>query len=140
MVTMELERQVDLTVQLVILGMLLFGLWLLRSKKNMRGHALIFTAATIINLMTFFLFMVLPFLNEWGEATASPLSVHSFFMLVHHAIGLVALVLSVFVVGRWAAKRLNPQGCKGKSLMYATFGTWFGALGLGVVLFLLEPG
>jgi hypothetical protein len=139
MVTMELERQVDLTVQLVLLGMLLYGSWLLRSKKNMRGHALIFTAATIINLMTFFLFMVLPFLNEWGEVTASPL-VHTFFMLVHHAVGLVALVLSIFVVGRWAAKGFNPQGCKGKSLMYATFGTWFGALGLGVVLFLVEPG
>ena len=139
MVPVELERLVDLTIHLVILGMLLFGFWLLRSRKNLRGHALIFTAATIINLVTILLFMIVPFLDEWGESTASPLLTHSFFMLVHHAVGLVALVLSVLVVLRWAAKRFEPQGCKGRSLMYATFGTWLGALILGIVLFLVEP-
>lgn len=136
MITMELEKLVDLTVQPVILGMLLLGFWLQRSKKNMRGHAQVFTVATIIGLMTFFLFMILPSLNEWGEAAASPLLMPSFFMLVHHAVGLVALVLSIFVVVRWTAERFNPQGCKGKSSLFSTAGTWFGALGLRVVLFL----
>jgi uncharacterized membrane protein YozB (DUF420 family) len=57
-------------------------------------------------------------------------------LIIHHSIGLVAFVLSLFLVARFAYARFTVKLCCGKWLMRTTAVLWGIALVLGLYLYL----
>jgi hypothetical protein len=54
---------------------------------------------------------------------------------VHHILGLVATVMSLFIVIRWTIHHRNPKKCRGKLFMNSTLVVWLATLLMGFWLF-----
>jgi uncharacterized membrane protein YozB (DUF420 family) len=81
--------------------------------------------------------MIPSFISEYGEiiyTLSEPLSLSH---IVHAASGSIALTLAALISIRWIMNRLNPAGCRGKTLMRATFVLWVASLVTGVLINLL---
>ncbi len=57
-------------------------------------------------------------------------------VILHHSVGLLAFVLSIFLVSRFVQARFTLRLCRGKRLMRLTAALWAIALVLGVFLYL----
>lgn len=130
----------DLVFQIAISLLLIYGFVLFRYQKNLRGHAIAFAVATLLNAVSVILLMLLPFFIEANELATGFVDAHLILLLVHHSIGLVVLALSLFIVLRWAMNGFKPKACRGKKLMYWTLITWAAALLLGITLYLNDSG
>jgi uncharacterized membrane protein YozB (DUF420 family) len=130
-----------LVLEVALLVLLGFGVYQMRVRHDQRRHGLIQAAVTIINLVAVLLLMVPSLLGSIpfpGDAVDARFP----FLLVHHSVGLVAIVLSVFLTGSWLASGTKPSGCPGRGqnkrrLMRATYGALFLSIVLGIVLYIL---
>jgi hypothetical protein len=129
-----LASDVDIMVQLVILGLLLYGYHRFKFRHKLRDHGLIFTVATVLNTATILFLMIPDFLlNHLQEAT---IDVTFLVILVHVAFGGIAEILAVWIVIRWYWNGKSFKKCEGKRVMRLTYSAWLTALAIGFGLFL----
>jgi uncharacterized membrane protein YozB (DUF420 family) len=128
---------VSFAFQILILGLLVAG-YAYFIKKDMKKHGALTATATILNTISILALMVPDFLHETEEIAENILGAEPLLLLGHHLIGLVAEVLAVFIVLRWALGRFSYLSCRGKALMDVTFGAWIISLALGVVIYIMH--
>jgi uncharacterized membrane protein YozB (DUF420 family) len=130
----------DLTVQVATLILIVYGYWVFkrRKRKKLRRHAYAFTAATSLNAADVVLIMVPLFLDEWATVVTFPLGEHEVLLWVHHILGLLVTLMSLFVVVRWALNHGSAKKCRGRILMDSTTLIWVAALLLGFWLFAID--
>ena len=127
----------DLIIQIAILCVLVLNYYLLQ-KKSKKLHGLVMTSVFITNTVLIVAVMLLPFLAESTEIFEDITAPESLLFLSHHVLGLITEVLGAFVVLRWIVKGLNPDSCKGKTLMRVTLSVWFVSILLGILLFIIH--
>jgi uncharacterized membrane protein YozB (DUF420 family) len=123
----------SLVVELVALGLLLFG-YNLKRNKNYRNHGITMTAAVVVHLILIFGWMIWSFLSFFSGPVdyANLLIITS---LVHVVLGIIAATLGIYLVAAWHLQ-LDVQGCFARKLiMDATIATWIIAIALGIALY-----
>jgi len=128
---------IDLGIQIAIFIVLIAGSFLAQ-KQNKKTHALLMTSALLINTVLILVIMVQPFLEESSEIFENLLVTENMLFLSHHVLGLIAEVLGIILVLKWAMNRFESLSCKGKLLMRLTSGTWIISILLGLVIFILH--
>jgi hypothetical protein len=121
-------------VQLVILGLLLYGYHRFKFKHKLRDHGIIFTVATVLNTAAI-LFLMLPGFPLTDLETGS-IDTTVAIILVHAVLGGVAEILAVWIVIRWHWNKRDFKKCKGKTVMNLTYFSWLTALAMGFGLYL----
>ena len=95
-----LMSSLSLAVELVVLGLLIFGYNLKRMKKY-RQHGITMTTALVLHLVTILSWMIWSFLSFFSASSvdyASPLVLATF---AHVAFGGIAAALGVWLVASW---------------------------------------
>lgn len=131
-------QDIDLYLQLGLIFLLAYGYWQIRTKRTMKKHAWLFALITLINLVSVIVVMVPLFLAEFGEIVASPMTVHSILMWIHHLLGLLAVILSVYILVKWRSNATKGRKCGGKGIMNVTFFSWLLSAILGALLYIIE--
>jgi hypothetical protein len=121
-------------VQLVILGLLLFGYHRFKFRRKLRDHGIIFTIATILNTAAI-LFLMLPGFLLVDLETGS-IDTTIAIILVHAVLGGIAEILAAWIVIRWFWNGQEFKKCKGKTVMNLTYFCWLAALVIGFGLYL----
>jgi hypothetical protein len=124
---------IDISLHLVILLILVYGYYRFKVKHDFRDHGIIFTIATLLNTGTILLLM-LPHLNNILSRTVD-VDLHLVIVVGHSIIGTFAAVLSIFIVVRWYRHGKNAKACRGKTLMRVTFISWLTSLLIGAGLY-----
>jgi uncharacterized membrane protein YozB (DUF420 family) len=128
----------SLLLQAAVLVLLVYGLYLMRGRKDLPKHGLVLVAAVVLNLLTVVLFM----LPSWSGDVSSPaLDRLPWLLPLHHIIGLIAIAMTLAVVLPWLLRKRSPRACPGgtkhrRVLMRATFGMFFLSIVLGFVVYL----
>jgi uncharacterized membrane protein YozB (DUF420 family) len=130
----SLASDIDIVVQLVILGLLLYGYQRLKFRHKLRDHGIIFTVATILNTAAILFLMVPDFLLEHLETGSIDPSFA--IILVHVVLGGIAEILALWIVIRWHWNRKALKKCKGRMVMNLTYFSWLVDLAIGFGLYL----
>jgi hypothetical protein len=120
-------------VQLVILGLLLYGYHRFKFRHKLRDHGIIFTVATILNTASI-LFLMLPGFLLVDLETES-IDTATGIILMHAVLGGIAEILAVWTVIRWHWNKRDFKKCKGKTIMKLTYFSWLAALVVGFGLY-----
>lgn len=125
----------SLIVELVVLGLLIFG-YTLKRKQKYRQHGITMTAAVAMHLITIFSWMIWSLISFFSSASvnyAEPLILTT---LAHVALGTIAAALGVWLVGTWHLQT-NVQKCFArKRIMLTAITLWSITILLGIVLYL----
>lgn len=121
-------------VQLVILGLLLYGYHRFKFRHKLRDHGIIFTTATVLNTAAI-LFLMLPgfLLVDLKTGSIDPIIA---IISVHAVLGGIAEILAVWIVIRWLWNGKSFKKCKGRKVMNLTYFSWLVALVMGFGLYL----
>jgi hypothetical protein len=131
----EPVRWLDLSVQIITLILMAYAYWVWKWRKKLKRHAWAFAAATLLNAAGVLIIMVPLFLDDWVVVTMLPLDNMSLLLWVHHILGIVATVLSLYICARWAMVHRGGHRCRGKLLMNVTMAVWLAVLLIGFWLF-----
>lgn len=125
----------SLIVELVVLGLLIFG-YNTKRLKNYRRHGIIMTTALILHLVTIFGWMIWSFISFFS-GTAIPFTDPIILTaLVHAPLGAIAAALGIYLVAAWHLQT-DIQGCfRRKRIMLTTITIWSTAIALGIILYL----
>ena len=121
---------VNLVIQLIILATLALG-YLLVKQRRIRVHGYLMTALFIIHLISVVLFMLAPaaaILNMGQSAILRGLTI------VHGALGVVVLVLSVYFVAVWRFQKAVVECFKRKMQMRILTVLWVLEIVIGIYL------
>ena len=135
-------RWVDLSMQIVTFILVIYGYVVFKRKRGLMRHAYAFTAATLLNLFAVLFLMGPSFLEHLHLLSAPAMEFNALLLWAHHFLGAGAMVLSVFIVVRWAAHKGKARHCRGKLLMNFTMIIWMITLILGfwfIVRDVVEP-
>lgn len=132
---------VVLALQIVTLLMLGYGAYLMKYKRRMQPHALLLTAAMVINLITVALFMVPRFFNYIPFASMSYLP--DLVLVIHHTVSLIALALILIVTLSWLLRGRTGKAClgvgrHGRKIMRTTYLFWLISIVLGILVVILS--
>jgi uncharacterized membrane protein YozB (DUF420 family) len=126
-----LIADINLTLQIVILVMLIVGL-ALKQKGKFAFHGGAMLIAVILNAASFFLVM-------WPSFAAFDFSVLNstveIVSLTHGILGGVAEILGVFLVVAWGMQKTVQSCIRRKMIMRITMILWLVALVLGIILY-----
>ncbi len=135
-------------VQTAILIFIIYGFYDLTTKGDQRKHGIIFSVATITNLISLIAVMIPVMIDEWSSLVQNPFGFTSFIVIVHHLMGLVAAVLSVIIVVSWGNRDLPEWDSRGRAgrtclgagrtgriIMRSTFILWVASFALGAVIY-----
>ena len=128
-----LYNQINLGLQMIII-LLFISAIVLKTRGRTLMHGRIMTLAFGLNAISLLALMTPLLLKGYPIVTAYT-DTYAIIFLVHHILGLVAFVLSLFLVARFALGRFTLQRCKGKWLMRTTAVTWGAVLVMGVFLY-----
>jgi len=126
-------NQINLGLQIIII-LLFISAIILKTRGKTLMHGSMMTLAFGLNTISLLAFMTPLFLKGYPIVIAYT-DTYATIFLVHHLLGLVAFVLSLFLVARFALGRFTLQRCKGKWLMRTTAVTWGAVLVMGVFLY-----
>jgi|WetSurMetagenome_2_1015567.scaffolds.fasta_scaffold20242_4 hypothetical protein len=132
---------ISLAVQLIIMGLLLYSLWL-KKRQMYRRHGITMAAAVILHLIMIFAIMIPSFVLAVIPAyiLINPLELASAVGLIHGILGSVAAAMGVWLVVSWRFNE-NLTGCfQRKKFMFWTLGVWAAALFFGVLLYWVFVG
>jgi uncharacterized membrane protein YozB (DUF420 family) len=124
-----------LVVELVALGLLIFG-YAVKRMKNYRRHGIIMTTAVILHLVTIFSWMIWSFISFFSGTAVDFTNPIILIALIHAPLGVIAAVFGIYLVTAWHLQ-LDIQGCfKRKRIMLTTITIWSTAISLGIILYL----
>ena len=131
----------NLTIQIVILFLLVYG-YFLKRKLKFRQHGITMSTALILHLSTVFYIMIPSFI--WAVIpeyiVPTPLAIASVVGIIHGILGATTLMLGVFIVASWRFSK-NIQGCiKRKKYMLKTLTVWIATLIFGIALYAIFLG
>ena len=130
-----LMSTLSLVVELVVLGLLIFGYDLKRMKKY-RQHGITMTTALALHLITIFGWMIWSFRSFLGVGSIDYGNLLVIVTLAHVALGVIAASLGVWLVAAWHMQT-DVQKCFGrKRIMLTTIALWSVAILLGIVLYI----
>jgi hypothetical protein len=133
MVSITAVSYVALGLQVVTLLVILYGVYLMRVKRQMRHHGLIMANMVVLNIITVAAVMAPTYYGMGpGPGTSSPPV-----MLAHHYLGLLALAMTAVVAFSWVLRGAKTKGCLGtglwgRTIMRATFSIWIASILLGI--------
>jgi uncharacterized membrane protein YozB (DUF420 family) len=127
-------NQINLALQIVVLLIFLTGITFKIRGRTLR-HGIIMALAYSLNVVSLAFFM-LPLLLSALPIVTAFFDTYAAILILHHSLGVVAFILSTFLVGRFAYARFTARLCKGKWLMIATATVWGISLVLGIYLYL----
>ena len=126
----------SLVVQLLVLGLLVYG-YILKRRLKFRRHGFVMATAVILHI-SIILYIMLPsfiraILPEF--ILPNPFSAISLLSILHEILGAPALALGLWFVVSWRFRK-NFAGCFGKKrFMLATIWIWAAALASGIALY-----
>ena len=133
-----LVAQVNLAFQTSLFILLAIG-FLLGRKRKIKVHAQLMLAAVVLNLASFFAIMAPAMSMVIRQASSSLVALG----MLHGAVGAVALLLGLWVVGSWLLSPLMTAPVKArcystlnKKLMWAVLFSWLASLVLGYLLYM----
>lgn len=94
-----IESDVNLILQIVILGFLLFGLWK-ASKRSFLNHGVIMTIVVILNAISIIWRMIPSFIGT-SLGGFLGLDLFSAVIMIHIVIGVIAETAGIYFVIRW---------------------------------------
>ena len=124
----------SLVVELVVLGLLIFG-YTLKRKKKFHQHGITMTTALVLHLITIFSWMIWSFKSFLGAGSVDYGNFLVLVILAHVTFGIIAASLGVWLVASWHLQT-DVQKCFGrKRIMLTTIALWSVAILLGIVLY-----
>ncbi len=139
---------VNMAVQTVILILLIYGFYHLRATGDRRRHGIIFSIATILNLISVVAVMIPSLYYGWNDVAQNLSRPDAFITITHHLIGLLVVALSLIIAVSWGNRNLPNwdqrgkigKGClgegrSGKALMRVTFALWVVSFILGAIIY-----
>ena len=124
----------SLTIELVVLGLLIFA-YALRGKKKFRQHGITMLAAVVLHFITILSVMIESFLGFSSSGYIDLANLTVLTILIHAFIGTIAAVLGVWLVASWHLQ-VNMQMCFArKKIMLTTLTLWLTAIFLGIILY-----
>ena len=121
-------------VQLVVLGLLIFGYFLKRMRK-FRQHGMTMTVAVFLHLVTVFSWMIRSFASYFGSVSFNFGDLLILVTLAHVAFGVFAASFGVWLVASWHLKKDISKCFTRKRIMLTTITLWLTAIALGFVLY-----
>ena len=130
----------SLIIQIVVLLMLFYSLFL-KQQKKFKHHGITMAVAVVLHLVMIFAIMIPSFLFIVPEfIIRAPLDTTSIVGLIHGVTGAIAAVLGVFLVAAWHFSK-DLTGCfKRKIFMRSTISVWLISLLLGIILYAIFYG
>jgi uncharacterized membrane protein YozB (DUF420 family) len=133
-----ISQTINLFIQVLMLGMLVAAYLLFRRKRFIM-HARLMTVAFGMNIISFILVMVPSLTANGGNFLVEPIMTFNVVSIVHIPIGIAAMLLSAFLIVRWASNSYKVGGCRGKWLMRATLLTWATSILIGISIYVSMP-
>jgi len=128
------EAIINLIMQFFMVTLLLFGYWLFKIRKYMY-HGVMAVALTLLHAISFFYNMVPVFISELGHFIGELSEPIVALTIAHSVLGVVAEILTIYLVLRWAIHRFDIKRCVTKLGMRLTFYVWITALFSGILIF-----
>ncbi len=119
-----------------MLGMLVAAYVLFRRKEYVR-HAHFMPLAFGINIASYLLVMIPSLAMSASTFFVPPIVIFDVVSVVHIPTGAIAMLLSAFLVFRWASHSYATSGCKGKLLMRSTMITWSASILIGTSIYFM---
>lgn len=124
----------SLIVELVAFGLLFLG-YSQKRRRRYRQHGIAMIIAVALHLIVILSWMILSFVTFLRAAPLNLGNALQVSALVHVALGAVAVMMGVWLVGSWRLQ-VDIQKCFArKRLMLATIIVWSGAMLLGILLY-----
>jgi uncharacterized membrane protein YozB (DUF420 family) len=125
----------SLVVELVVLGLLIFG-YNLKRKKKYRQHGITMTTALVLHLVTILSWMVWSFIRYFSSVPANFADLLILAALAHATLGIIAASLGVWLVASWHLQTDVQKCFPRKRIMLTTITLWSTAILLGIVLYI----
>jgi uncharacterized membrane protein YozB (DUF420 family) len=122
----------NLTLQIVVLGLLIRGYWLKRMKK-FRQHGINMLTAVVLHIIMV-LSVMIPSLLAISEANLGATIVT--IAMVHGITGIATVFLGVWLVASWRLRTSLETCFAKKKVMLVTLSLWLVTLSLGILLYL----
>jgi len=133
-----LPGQINLGLQIVILGIVLTA-WGLKKARKLILHGALMSVGVALNWISFIIVMG-PSLLSLEIVRTQPLHEYSLIAMVHAATGSIALIMGTVIVALWHLQS-SPKGCvRRKMAMCATIILWTIALVLGIWFYTILYG
>ncbi len=131
-----LQTDIDLILQIAIIAIALGSYFLRRSPNKVKLHAVLLVVATLLQAVTFFIFMEPVFFIYLGTFLTSVAWWVSMFV-VHGVTGAITLVLALALIIPWAKQPHNIVPCyKRGQLMVVTLALWAASFAFGAAGYL----
>ncbi len=127
-----LQTDIDLILQVTVAAILVVGFLYNRTPGKVREHGIIMGAATLMQGVTFLIFME-PVFFTYLSVFLTKLNSWTLSFLIHGVTGAFTIALGLGLVISLATNASNLGPCyKRKRLMYATSALWFISVAFGV--------
>jgi uncharacterized membrane protein YozB (DUF420 family) len=130
-----LMSSLSLGVELVVLGLLIFG-YNLKRMKEYRQHGITMTTALVLHLVTILSWMIWSFLSFFKAGSVDYGNLLVLIVLAHATFGIISASLGVWLVASWHLQTDVQKCFPRKRIMITTITFWIIAIGLGIVLYL----
>jgi chromate transport protein ChrA len=107
----DMMNQVGAFMEIVVLALLLTAVYESRVRRRPRNHWKIMAAAVLLNLFTVLFLMVPVFIVLAPGIGGGFLGPRGSVDLLHHGLGLIGLVLSIYVIGSFLANGRDMKRC-----------------------------
>jgi uncharacterized membrane protein YozB (DUF420 family) len=126
---------VSLVVQIFVLALLIAG-YVLKGRKNYRGHGITMTTAVILHIITILTVMAPSFSSFFSSPGTIVIDAIVIISFVHVALGLIAVALGIWLTASWHFKK-DLQTCfSKKKVMKPTLTLWVTAILLGLTMYI----
>ena len=127
----------NLVLQIITLGLIFLSLFF-KNKKNYKIHGTTMGVALILHVLTFLLIMGPIFFDNYSFFSTETSFNYVQTTWMHAIPGVIALVLGLYLVLRWAINASNIGGCiKRKRIMDLTLLLWMFSLVFGIATYIL---
>ena len=129
-----LMNQINLVLQLIILALFSISIVIKKVRGKAVLHGKIMVGAYALNLASLLFIMIPLFLTGLPIVTNYPDN-YSLLFLMHHSFGLITLILSTFLILRFARGRFSAKYCRGLWLMRGAAIFWGLTMVFGLYLY-----
>jgi len=135
----ELMSWTGLLLETIVLMLLICGVGAAKIMKDIKGHYQIQTLATFLNLFSVLFLMVPRFIDLTRAYLDDGMDTRAWVVIFHHSIGGIGVVLSLYIVLKFAKAKGDMSGCpnttlNGRHLMISSYVLLIVPLLLGIIL------
>ena len=132
-----IQTDINLTIQIVMLIVILMGLFY-KNKRKFKTHAKLVGIAVILHLISFFAVMLPSFYYSYDYFVTATSDLGAQTMWIHAIPGAFSMILGIFLVTAWVLSPTNIAACiKRKRLMDITTLLWSISLIFGIASYMV---